>query len=72
MIEFVDADCDYLLQGVTAVSKEINENPYVFHTYVYAIENYQCYAPSLHDVSVAVALNDKSLFDFEEYLRQYS
>ena len=72
MIACVDADYDYLLQGVTAVSKEINENPYVFHTYVYAIENYQCYAPSLHDVSVAVALNDKSLFDFEEYLREYS
>ena len=72
MIACVDADYDYLLQGVTAVSKEINENPYVFHTYVYAIENYQCYAPSLHDVSVAVSLNDHSIFDFEEYLREYS
>lgn len=72
MIACVDADYDYLLQGVTAVSREVNDNPYVFHTYVYAIENYQCYAPSLHDVSVAVSLNDHAIFDFEEYLRQYS
>ena len=72
MIACVDADYDYLLQGTTALSKHLNENPYVFHTYVYAIENYQCYAPSLHDVSVAVALNDHVIFDFEEYLRQYS
>lgn len=72
MIACVDADYDYLLQGTTPVSMEINSNPYVFHTYVYAIENYQCYAPSLHDVSVAVSLNDHAIFDFEEYLKSYS
>lgn len=72
MIACVDADYDYLLQGVTEVSKQLNSNPYVFHTYVYAIENFQCYAPSLHDVSVAVSLNDHSIFDFEEYIREFS
>ena len=41
-------------------------------TYAYAIENMQCYAPSLHEVCVAVTLNDHSIFDMEEYLRQYS
>jgi hypothetical protein len=72
MIACVDADYDYLLQGVTASSKKILESPYVFHTYVYAIENYQCYAPSLHDVCVAVTLNDHRIFDFSEYFRQFS
>lgn len=72
MIACVDADYDYLLQGATAVSKEIISDPYVLHTYVYAIENYQCYGPSLHDVCVAVALNDHSLFDFDGFLRAYS
>ena len=48
------------------------ENPYVFHTYAYAIENLQCYAPSLHDACVAVTLNDHRTFDFEDFLRQYS
>jgi len=72
MIACVDADYDYLLQGATEQSKKVLESPYVFHTYVYAIENMQCYAPSLHDVCVAVTLNDHRIFDFEDYLRQYS
>ena len=72
MIACVDADYDYLLQGVTPQSKKVVESPYVFHTYAYAIENLQCYAPSLHDVCVAVTLNDHRLFDFEDYLTQYS
>ena len=72
MIACVDADYDYLVQGHTAMSEEILTNPYTFHTYVYAIENYQCYAPALHDVCVAVTLNDHAIFDMEEYLRQYS
>ena len=42
MIACVDADYDYLMQGLTATSKKILESPYIFHTYVYAIENYQC------------------------------
>ena len=72
MIACVDADYDYLLQGATEQSRLVLESPYVFHTYVYAIENYQCYAPSLHDVCVAVTLNDHRIFDFREYYRLYS
>ena len=72
MIACVDADYDYLLQGVTPTSAKILGSPYVFHTYVYAIENFQCYAPGLHNVCVMVTLNDHAIFDFEDYLRQYS
>ena len=72
MIACVDADYDYLLQGVTEQSRRVLESPYVFHTYVYAIENFQCYVPSLHDVCVAVTLNDHRIFDFQEYFRLYS
>ena len=72
MIACVDADYDYLLQGATEQSRKVVENPYVFHTYAYAIENMQCYAPSLHDTCVAITLNDHRIFDFEDYLRQYS
>ncbi len=32
MIACVDADYDYLLQGTTPLSDEVNNNPYVFHT----------------------------------------
>ena len=72
MIACVDADYDYLLQGVTDQSRRVLQSPYVFHTYVYAIENFQCYVPSLHDVCVAVTLNDHRIFDFRDYFQQYS
>ncbi|MBR1687249.1 MAG: DUF4435 domain-containing protein [Prevotella sp.] len=72
MIACVDADYDYLLRDATAQSRAVNTSPYVLHTYVYAIENYQCYAAALHDVCVMVTLNDHAIFDFEDYLRQYS
>lgn len=72
MIACVDADYDYLEQGSNPMSKYIIDNPYVFHTYVYAIENYQCYAPSLHDVCVMVTLNDHLVFDFADWFTQFS
>lgn len=72
MIACVDADYDYLMQGVTLSSAEVCNNPYVFHTYVYAIENYQCYAPALQTVCVMATLNDRHLFNFENFLRDYS
>ncbi len=72
MIACVDADYDYLISGATPTSKMVISNPYVLHTYVYAIENYQCYAPSLHNVCVMVTLNDHRIFDFDEYMRQFS
>ena len=72
MIACVDADYDYLLQGRTQQSRRVLESPFVFHTYVYAIENYQCYAPSLHNVCVSVTLNDHRIFDFREYFSQLS
>ena len=72
MIACIDADYDYLLQGITPTSQAILSSPYVFHTYAYAIENMQCYAPALHDVCVAVTLNDHVIFDIERYLREFS
>jgi len=72
MIACVDADYDYLMQGTTPQSQKVIGSPYVFHTYAYAIENLQSYAPSLHDVCVAVTLNDHRIFDFNDYLAQYS
>ena len=72
MIACVDADYDYLLQGATHSSQQILSSDYVFHTYVYAIENYQCYAPSLHNVCVSVTLNDHRIFDFRQFFEQFS
>ncbi len=72
MIACVDADYDWLMQGATHTSAEVCSNPFIFHTYAYAIENYQCYAPALHNVCVMATLNDHHIFDFETFLAQYS
>lgn len=72
MIACVDADYDYLMQRATPISKEIIDNPFVFHTYVYAIENYQCYARGLHEVCVMSTLNDKLIVDLEAFMAEYS
>lgn len=72
MIACVDADYDYLMQGATLTSETVCRNPYVFHTYAYAIENFQCYAPALQHVCVMATLNDRHLFDFENFLARYS
>mgnify|MGYP003356534112 FL=1 len=72
MIACVDADYDYLLQGATPTSKTVVNNAFVLHTYAYAIENLQCYAPSLHRLCVMATLNDRNSFHFEQFLESYS
>ena len=72
MIACVDADYDFLLQGETGLSRFMLSSPFVLHTYVYAIENYQCYAPGLHNVCVMATLNDHVVFDFVDFMAQYS
>ncbi len=72
MVACVDADYDYILQGATEMSRQMLENPYIFHTYAYAIENFQCYAKGLHETCVMVTLNDHRIFNFERFLQSYS
>lgn len=72
LIACVDSDYDFLLQGATPVSHRINSSPYIFQTYAYAIENYQCNAESLHEVCVQATLNDRRVFDFVDFLTRYS
>ena len=59
LIACVDSDYDFLLQGATNTSRKINRNKYIFQTYTYAIENYHCFAESLHEVCVQATLNDR-------------
>ena len=72
MVACVDSDYDYLLQGVTSTSLQINNSRYVFQTYAYAIENYQCYAESLHDACVLATMNDHPLIDLVGFMTMYS
>lgn len=72
LIACVDSDYDFLLQDATTTSRKLNHNPYIFQTYAYAIENYQCFAESLHEICVSCTLNDRPVLDFEAFLRSYS
>lgn len=72
MIACVDADYDWLLQGTTSISQELCNSPYVLHTYVYAIENYQCYAEGLHRACTRATLNDREVVNLEAYMEEYS
>ena len=72
LIACVDSDYDFLMQGATALSRQINDSPYVLQTYAYAIENYLCYAESLHEVCVQATLNDRQIVDFAKFMRRYS
>lgn len=72
LIACVDSDYDFLMQGATAISRKINKNRYIFQTYTYAIENYHCYADSLHEVCVQSTLNDRHLINFQEFMKRYS
>lgn len=68
----VDSDFDYLFNDKTSVAKSINTTPNIFHTYAYAIENFLCYAPSLHNICVKATKNDIRLFDFGVFMCEYS
>ena len=68
----VDSDFDYLFGDKTEQSEIINNAEYMFHTYTYATENYLCYAPSLHNVCVKATKNDCKIFDFVEFMAEYS
>ncbi len=73
MIACVDADFDFLKQGSNQLSDVVCNNPFVFHTYAYAIENLQCWAPSLHDACVMATLNDSAeIMNFEAFFYEYS
>ena len=68
----MDSDFDYLFDDEDEVSRQIVSSPYMFHTYTYATENYLCYAPSLHNVCVKAVKNDAYIFDFEQFMEDYS
>ena len=69
----VDSDYDYLFDGATKQSEQIKQNPFIFQTYAYAIENHQCIAENLQQVVLEATLNDNpELFDFTWFMERFS
>lgn len=67
LIACVDSDFDYLLQN-----ENIINNNYVFHTYLYSIENFKCQSTSLKQLCIEITLNSSVDFDFDKFLVEYS
>lgn len=68
----VDSDYDYLLGETTERSKQLNNNPFIFQTYTYSIENYKCFPEGLYQVVVETSLQDQQVFDFYDFIKRYS
>jgi hypothetical protein len=67
LIFCIDADYDYLLENTDFIGKS-----FVFHTYVYAIENIYSYAEGLKE-TLEKAINTEGVtFDFELFFKNYS
>ncbi len=72
MILCIDSDFDWLFGNHTERSRMVNQLPFIFHTYAYSIENLICYSGGLHSVCVQATKNDSMLFDFEQFIENYS
>jgi hypothetical protein len=68
----LDSDYDYILQNATTNSSIINDNPYIFQTYTYSIENYFCYANAFSQIIAEATQNDDKIIDFETFFENYS
>lgn len=67
----LDSDYEYLLQSELA--QIINNNPYIFQTYAYAMENLKCYAESLNSLCISATHNSMDdIIDFSDFLSEYS
>ncbi len=66
----LDSDYDYLLKS--EVSNQINDNPYIFQTYAYAIENLKCYAESLNSLCIRATNNTDNTVNLAAFLKDYS
>jgi len=72
LIVCVDSDYDYLLPEHSDTSKLVNENPFIFQTYSYSIENLQCFSDSLHAICVQATKHDSRVIDFKETMQTIS
>lgn len=68
----VDSDYDYILQNATTKSSIINNNPYIFQTYTYSIENYFCYVNAFRQIIAEATQNDDEVIDFVVFFENYS
>lgn len=67
LIVCVDADSKYLYETPWYLNK-----PYIFHTYAYSIENYNCFGEFLNQKFAEYSLNQISTIDFVQLFKDFS
>ncbi len=67
----LDSDYDYLLEH-SETAKKIHDNPYVFQTYTYSIENFKCFSSGLSKVCTDATCSTTELINFDELFLKYS
>lgn len=72
LILCVDSDFDYIFGDLSAQSRMVNSADFLVQTYTYSIENYLCYPPSLHSVCARATKRDSRIFDFDQFMSDYS
>jgi hypothetical protein len=70
----VDSDYDYLIQKCRGENSDLETNPFIFQTYAYSIENYQCLPGRLRKILVEASRCSapEELFSFDSFLEKYS
>lgn len=68
----LDSDWDYLLEKEYLNPEKNPFAKFIFQTYTYSIENYQCNAENLNKLCVEASLNHHLIFDFQEFLKDFS
>lgn len=73
----IDSDYDWIIEGYRtsptspSYSYDIRTNPYILHTYLYAIENYKCHPACVQEMVVKLT-NSMPNFDIERYFGLFS
>ena len=70
LIICLDSDYDYLIQS--ALAETIKQNPCIFQTYAYAMENLKCYAEGLNSLCIRATNSTDDTVDLTEFLKDYS
>lgn len=71
VIVAIDADFDYLCPQNTEYSKYVSGN-YILHTFSYSRESVMCNINAINDTIKKIRLYEKSNFDIENVMRNYS
>ncbi len=69
----VDSDFDYLFNCNTEQSRQIINNPFIFHTYIHSIESFKCYLDILENVFVDATRTKNGInFNIDSFINTYS